>query len=247
MKKTLLIMAALIAICIGASQAQSIVMFDKGRPSKIIQIGVRAGFNTSNLATNYDKAFPDITWNHTQWRQGLTLGAVVDINLRNFFSIQSGLFYKSRGNDFHYLVNDNESLVALDGKWRGNYFEIPLLASLRLGVFELAQLQVDLGPYFATGFGGKVKYDVFETDTEDPLKPEISHKSVKADYFGDKGMVQRYDWGIKTGVGLLLLQHYYLGVHFNYSCRNVLKELDGAVKRPNGHNKAWTFTLGYNF
>ena len=115
-------MATLIAMCVTVSQAQSIVMFDKGHPSKVIQLGVRAGFNTSNLATNYDKAFPEITWNHTQWRQGLTLGAIVDINLRNFFSIQSGLFYKSRGNDFHYLVNDNENLVAIDGKWRGNYF-----------------------------------------------------------------------------------------------------------------------------
>ena len=246
MKKTIAIIMAAIALCVAPMQAQMTII-DKGRPSKLIQTGVRLGFNSANLATNYDKVFPSITWNHTQWRQGLSMGAIIDLNIRNFFAIQSGIYYKSVGNVYHYLINRNEELVAIDGKWRGNYFEVPVLASFRLGVPELAQLQFDLGPYFATGFGGKVKYDIYENTEDVPSQPQINRHKVKADYFGDHGMVHRFDWGVKFGGGLLVLQHYYIGAHYSYSCRNVLKDIDGGAKRPKGHNKLWTFTFGYNF
>ncbi len=75
--------AALLLIGISvSSQAQTLI--DYGVPAKLFQVGVRAGFNTSNLTTNYDDAFQDIKWNHNQWKGGFSAGMVVDINLRNF-------------------------------------------------------------------------------------------------------------------------------------------------------------------
>lgn len=81
MKKTItaIIAAAMLAIP-AASSAQALI--DTGTPSKVVQAGIRVGFNTSNLTTNYDEAFPEIAWNHTQWKQGFTIGAAVDINLK---------------------------------------------------------------------------------------------------------------------------------------------------------------------
>lgn len=228
-----------------SAHAQAII--DHGTPAKVVQAGFRIGFNTSNLTTNYDEVFPEIAWNHTQWRPGFTIGAAVDINLKNFFAIQSGLYFKSRNSDFRYLINE-QSLEAVDGHWGAYYFEIPLLLSFRLGVAELAQAQIDLGPYFATGFGGKCNYTVFSSDYSiaDGTSEVIASKG-KGDYFGDKGFANRFDWGLKFGLGFLVMQHYYIGAHYNFSCKNILKDVPDTAKRVKGHNKAWTFTVGYNF
>ena len=238
--------AALLLIGISvSSQAQTLI--DYGVPAKLFQVGVRAGFNASNLTTNYDDAFQDIKWNHNQWKGGFSAGMVVDINLRNFFTIQPGIFLDTRKSTYHYLVNSDNVLKAIDGQLTGNYIRIPILASLRLGVAELAQVQIDFGPYFAWGFGGANKYTVYGTSDTEPTAPQVIGRDFKSDCFGDKGMVQTYDWGLKMGLGVLVMQHYYIGAHYHFSCRNVLRELPQTEKHPDGHNKAWTFTLGYNF
>lgn len=113
MKKSIIgAIAALFSLLISVPvYAQTIL--DTGTPSKLVQIGVRAGFNTSNLSTNFDDAYPEIAWNHSQWRPGFSAGAVVDLNIRNFLAIESGLNFRSRNNSFHYLYNDNNSLMAM--------------------------------------------------------------------------------------------------------------------------------------
>lgn len=249
MRKIITLLTA-IAVAFSVNTASSQVLFDTGQPAKVLQLGVRMGFNSSNLSTNYDEIIPSLAWNHSQWKNGFNAGFVVDINFTNFFAIQPGIFFKSRNNDFHYLALDKDNLTAIEGNWGGKYFEIPILASLRLGVAELAQLQLDFGPYFATGFGGKVKSTVFTSDDANATGATVSYLS-KGDYFGDKGLVKRYDWGLKMGVGFLLMQHYYIGAHYSAGCRNILDEI---VSEPNifsgkekGKNKMWTFTLGYNF
>lgn len=240
-----IIATVLLVTCPTIAGAQTII--DHGTPAKVVQAGFRIGFNTSNLTTNYDEVFPEIAWNHSQWRPGFTVGVAVDINLTNYFAIQSGLYYKSRNSDFHYLIN-SATLEAVDGHWGGNYFEIPLLLSLRLGVAELAQAQIDLGPYFATGFGGKCEYTVYTSEYSilDGTSQVVAREG-KGDYFGDKGIANRFDWGLKFGLGFLVMQHYYIGAHYNFSCKNIMKDIPETHKRVSGHNKAWTFTLGYNF
>ncbi len=242
MKKSVFgFIAALFTLLLSAP-VHSQTILDTGMPSKLVQIGVRAGFNTSNLSTNFDEAYSEIAWNHSQWKPGFSAGAVVDLNIRNFLAIESGINFRSRNNSFHYLFNDNNALAAIDGKWGAYYFEIPLLLSLRLGVAELGQLHIDAGPYWATGFGGKCHYTYFREDFG-----TVASEKVNGDYFGTKGIANRSDWGFKFGFGILVMQHYYIGAHYNAGCSNVLKNDGEGVKKPVGHNKLWSFTLGYNF
>lgn len=242
MKKSV-IGAAVAVIAMGfgvAGHAQTII--DTGTPEKLVQVGVRMGFNTSNLSTNFDDAYPEIVWNHGQWRNGFSAGAVVDLNLKNYLAIESGLNFRSRNNSFHYLVDDTNQLTAVDGKWGGYYLEIPLLLSLRLGVAELGQVHVDAGPYWATGFGGKCHYTYISDVTG-----IVDTERAKGDYFGDKGIANRSDWGFKIGLGLLVMQHYYIGASYNAGCSNVLRKDADAARKLVGHNKVWTFSIGYNF
>lgn len=43
------------------------------------------------------------------------------------------------------------------------------------------------------------------------------------------------------GTGIQVLDHYYLGVHYEAGCTKVWKHSLA------GRNKAWTFTIGYDF
>ncbi len=241
-KIAICVVAALLSLTVAAPSSYSQTLLDTGMPSKLVQIGARMGFNTSNLSTNFDEAYPEIAWNHSQWGQGFAAGAVVDINLRNYIAIQSGLNFRSRNSSFHYLVNDANELTAIDGKWGGYYFEIPLLLSFRLGVAELGQLHIDAGPYWATGFGGKCHYTYFSE-----YAGSVVAEKAKGDYFGKNGIANRSDWGFKFGVGILVMQHYYIGAHYNAGARNIMRDTGDGVKKPSGHNKIWSFTVGYNF
>jgi hypothetical protein len=111
-----------------------------------------------------------------------------------------------------------------------------------MGVADLAQVQFDLGPYFSTGFGGSFKYTLTQENNG-----AVVNTKTKNDYFGDTGLANRYDWGIKLGVGMAVMRSYYIGVHYNMGCRNVLKDRADAQKTPSGHNKMWSFEVGYNF
>ena len=56
-------------------------------------------------------------------------------------------------------------------------------------------------------------------------------------YFDNR---KKFDFGFKMGTGLQVFDHYYLGIHYEAGACKVWKHY-------NGHNKAWSFTLGYNF
>lgn len=235
---------------IGAVKAQTI--FDTGEPAKILQFGVRVGFTSSNLTNNYDASSRDMKWKNQNWRNGFTFGGVVDINIRNYFAIQPGLFFVSRANTYNMLICNDNKMKLLEGKCNTNYWQVPILFSLRLGVAELAQLHIDVGPYFAYGFGGKNKYSIFgyEMANDGNLLPIIIRedgKEQEGDYFGENGIAQRYDSGIKFGVGVQAMGNFYVGVHYEYSLRNVLRDSERLNVRAKGHNKIWNFTVGYNF
>lgn len=245
----------IIALCVAVAaltglkgNAQTIL--DTGMPEKLFQFGVRLGFNSSNLTNNYNKVIPGIEWKDNRWRTGFNAGFVVDINFRNFFAIQPGVFIATRKNDYHLLYTYNNlytqasstqgnTLGAINGTQSTNYLQIPILASLRFGVPQLVQVHLDCGPYMAWGWGGNNKYKEFDSSTG-----ELVVKSEKQPYFGDStyALCKRYDYGLKTGVGVLAMQHFYVGAHYQYGLRNVMK--GRGVK---GHNKMWTFSLGYNF
>ena len=249
MKRIFIALCVAVAMLTGA-KANAQTIFDTGMPENLFQLGVRVGFNSSNLTNNYGKVVEGVEWKDNQWRTGFNAGVVVDINFRNFFAIQPGAFIYTRKNDYHLLyafdglytgggVGDRSHLGAINGTQSANFLQIPILASLRLGVPQLVQVHLDCGPYFAWGWGGSNKYKIFDTSTG-----QLEVVKEKQPYFGDStyALSERYDYGLKSGVGVMAMQHFYIGAHYQYGFRNVLK-----APGCKGHNKMWTFSVGYNF
>lgn len=126
-------------------------------PEKLFTFGVRAGVNTSNLSDNRSSAISDLKLARNQWKAGFTIGAVADINIRNFLVLQPGFFIQTRNHDYSYtMVGEGRDYWGnIEGNRSSSYIQIPILASLRKDFTEELQVQVDFGPYFMYGIGGE--------------------------------------------------------------------------------------------
>lgn len=231
MKKYLLTLA-LASAAVLSSSAQE--FFDTSDADQFLNFGVRVGLNTSNRTVANSSA---MLWNHNSWGTGFDAGVVADINIKNYISVQPGFFYQSRSGAFAYESlaygpDDDLSLAAVQlGKGREYLFTIPIVGSVHFNVLDELRWNVDFGPYFQF----KLK-STFDHQFEYPwvhASGVVYLSNVKT---------AKADVGLKIGTSLDIYKHYYVGVHYMAGLCHAWSP--GEV---GGHNKAWTFTIGYNF
>lgn len=208
--------------------------FSTDDADQLITYGARIGLNTSNRTISNTAA---TIWNQNAWGTGFDLGAVVNINIKNFISVQPGFFYESRSGSFAYQSSvysgvAEPTVLTQVGKGREYLFTIPVVGSLHFNVLDELRWNVDFGPYFQiklkSTFDGKFVYP----------QPTVSGA---IEYFDD-AKTSRCDLGLKMGTSLDIYQHYYVGVHYLAGLCHAW-----SPGRLGGHNKAWVFTIGYNF
>lgn len=233
----LTLVAAMTFLSAHAISAQQ--LFSAGIPDNLFTIGLRAGLNTSNQNVDHN-VFN--SWNVNSWGTGFELGAVVNINLRNFFTLQPGFFYESRSGNYAYdtvIVDSFEAdgtpltydLTQL-GHYRNYHFTIPVIAQLRMGLLPGAIWSVDVGPYFSWLIHSKHQEDVY-------YQP-IAIGNYAAPL--ERAHRRRYDFGLKIGTGINFLTHFYLGVHYKAGTMDVWD-----AEALGGRNKTWNITAGYDF
>lgn len=229
--------AICLAICPTIASAQ---FFDKSEAENFFGLGVRIGLNTSNIS-EYSKP-GDKTDNHSidSWGLGFNAGIVCDINFRNYLTIQPGFFFESRSNKysfFNYMTGASDQNGTGYGKTRNYSFKVPILASIRFNPASNIRWSIDFGPYFSFGLGGHDKGSAYTYSYINGI-PAIIQTSFDNGYFDSRN---KFDIGLKMGTGLQFFNHYYVGIHYEAGLKDPWKEYTG------GHNKAWTFTIGYDF
>lgn len=227
MRKRIIASAAILAT-IGVASGQSLI--DTGTPDNMFTVGVRAGLNASNI--NIDKeVFSE--WNVNSWGTGFELGAVVNVNLRNFFTLQPGFFYESRSGNYAYSGSQTLEDTRIDqmGHYRNYHFTIPVLAQLRMKLLPGAVWSVDVGPYFSWLIHSKHKNDIYYYE---PGTGGVAQKR--------EAERNRYDWGLEIGTGINFLTHFYAGLHYKTGMRDVWN-----TEYLGGRSKVWSFSVGYDF
>lgn len=208
-------------------------LIDTGEPTSIFSLGVRAGINTSvhTFGSNFFNQ-----WNVNSWGTGIDAGAIFDINLRQYLSIQPGFFFESRSGHYSYLttykdLNGDDAQYTQLGNYRGYYINIPILVSVRLNLSSNVKWLIEAGPYLQ-----------FKLHSSDNENVEVLTRPEEDAIVLEKASANSYDLGLKVGSGILVNNHYSFSIHYLAGGRDVWKApFDG------GKNKAWTFTLGYNF
>lgn len=212
--------------CLAASNTVKAQFLDTSKPDDFFRLGLRAGMNMSNVSAGGTQF--DI--NHDSWGSGFEGGIVADIAFRDWFAIQPGFFYQSRSNSYTHVLGLGASQEINIGHTLYYTFYIPVMFSARFNVTDRIRWSVEAGPYLSLGLG--------HNDTGITVTP-LTEERYDHGYFDNH---KRNQWGLKTGTGIEFNDHYYIGLHYMAGFGNAWK-LDGF----NGHNKAWTFTLGYNF
>lgn len=234
--KRLLLGAICALVSAGASASD---FFSTEECEELFTFGARIGVNTSNRTVK-SSAYPEC-YHHESWGTGFDIGAVVDLNIRNYISIQPGFFFESRNGNYtfmgsEFLNTENPSEIAQAGKRSSYNFTIPVLASLHFNLTDDVRWNVDAGPYIAFVLDSKLKNKYFVVDgpSETPL---FDRKAANVDF------------GFKMGTGLDILEHYYIGVHYMAGCVDAWKDRKiGTFKQSaGGVTKAWVFSIGYNF
>lgn len=202
---------------------------DTSEAEKMITLGARLGFNTSNSTRSGKNALTNLD----AWGTGFDAGVVVNLNLMNCLTVQPGFFFESRSHNYSYVQSSGSELIPYNvheyGHTRNTTFKVPVMGVFYLNPMEGLRWSFEFGPTFTFGLGGSDK-GTFE------IGPDS--KKFSDGYYDNRN---KFDFSLKMGTGVQVLDHYYLGIHYEAGCNKVWKH------GLSGRNKAWTFTIGYDF
>ena len=188
-------------------QAQS--LWDRSRPDDSMTFGIRAGMGFASTDMDYA----------TSVRNGFHIGATADWNIVKSLSLETGLFYTTKGFKSNF------------GKGETAFLQMPLLASYRIETPTGVQFHFNVGPYFAWGIGGTVDYQ--------PLDNTFTY-DYHQDSFGDKGFFRHFDMGLSGGAYIVLGKLLW-GLSYEYGLYDMAK-VYGKF-----HNRNVCVTVGYIF
>lgn len=213
MKKILLSLACVASVFSMSAQRASdseSTFFSSEKPEKLIHLGVRAGLNISN-----------ITDSDMDSKCGFVGGLSADFAIMESLYINSGLFFQMSG----CKLDEDGYKVTVSPM----YIKLPVMASYRYNFNESLQWQLNFGPYFAFGVGGKVK-------------TEYEGEDYKVDFFGDDEDQfggKRFDMGLGVGTGITWNKIFF-GIEYDFGMTKVVKDAKGK-------NSNFSISLGYNF
>lgn len=238
MKKTLLTIF-LAAATFGASAAD---FFSTAESEQFFSIGARIGVNTSNRTMD-NNSLPNC-YHNEGWGTGFELGAVANLNIRDYLTIQPGFFFESRSGRFTATGDPDGAglgmggfVASRSGKRNSYNFTVPVMALVNFNVTDELRWSVEAGPYVAFVLGSKMKTEAAITESASGLTLPLPDKAAGVDF------------GFKLGTSLQLYSHWYAGVHYMAGCVGAWKDLTvgNMQKSYGGVTKAWTFTIGYDF
>lgn len=232
MKKILFCLISLFAFW-NSGQSYAQPFFDTSDAPVFFSLSGRIGFNTSN------RTFPSghyNLWNHNSWGTGFNIGALANLNFKEFLSLQPGIFFESRSGDYAYLTDyldysgKDQSHYEM-GHLRAYYFTIPVMGVVKFNLAENIKLMGEFGPYFQVCLKETGQNNIAVLYRE----PQNNKYSL---YIASH---RAFDIGLKMGTGLRFYDHYYVGVHYLAGMCNVWRKPAG------GKNKSWQFSIGYDF
>lgn len=210
MKRNLKLTVTICLICLFANnQAQ-------------VKFGPKVGMNISDFKSK-NMNFQSLT--------GFHIGGIVEIEISEAFSFQSGILYSTKGAVDNLNFNNKE----IERKFAPNYLEIPFNAMYKYNIGKVAVLGF-AGPYTAYAIAGKADRIGVSIETGDVKKTEEDIK------FGSNDE-ETYpnDFGLNFGVGMEV-KNIQLTLQYGLGFINLIN-YDGSELK----NRVLGFSVAYMF
>ncbi len=196
MKKILLCLLALAAGLTAFGQNES-------------SFGVRAGLNVANL--HLSAGGPERVAGLARLLScGLCLSAARAAGASLYF--ETGLYLSGRGAS----VTAGDLDLGVEGKAKFNmlYLQVPAVVSWHFNIKSVS-IQPAAGVYYGFGIHGKLKGDAAKVDLFKEISVPVEDGSVEGQMF------KRSDFGLRFGVGVTVMKHYYAGVGYDLGLLNI--------------------------
>ena len=227
------ILLLLISISLGLQGTCAQEFFSTEEAPVFFNLGARIGFNTSN------RTFPSgyfNEWNDNSWGTGFNIGAIANLNFKDYLSLQPGIFFESRSGNYSYFTSyydwyNKEQIHYELGHRRSYYITVPIMGIVKFNLSSQIKWLVELGPYIQFNLKDSGQNNVY-----------VLYRPVQSSFY-DYYVAEHnsFDAGLKIGTAIKVMEHYYLGIHY-------LAGFCKAWEKPQGgKNKSWAFTLGYDF
>lgn len=193
-----------------------------------INWSVKAGIGMGNIIGNSVES-PKVTLAYK-------LGAALECPFDKVWSLQTGMFFVSKGTNHTIVEMDGYSAQA---QVNALYLELPLMAAARFSIDRNTRIVVSAGPYCAWGIGGKTKALGYSWSSSS--RPDWdSGNVIKMNTFADEGLdLRRLDYGVGGGISVEY-QHYIIGIDGQFGLCKLKKELEAK-------NLTGFVTVGYKF
>ena len=243
MRKFILPLAVILSVSF-VNEAKAADFMSTGTPSKIISIGARFGLNSSGHKMDLGSYSDNVS---VDQGTGWMIGGVVDLNVRDFFSVQPGFFYENRSYGYTVIRHDEAAQILENeiGDTRYNMFTIPVLAVFRFNLSSHVQWNVAAGPYFGFALGNgsdnveHIKLKVGNNESASSYR----HEEFSRDFYGgEQWQHKSFDWGLKVGTGIRIFKHYSFSIYYMNGFKDLSADRDWTLK-----NRSWNFTIGYDF
>lgn len=241
-----LAMGAFVASAQGSGKSP--VFFSSEKADRGVTFGIRAGFNFANASVEADHKVYE-----TSSRTAFHVGIVADIPIVKSLYVQPGFYLQSKGAKYEHIYRDDYAGSGYELTGSPLYLQIPILLSYRCDFSDAVQLQVNFGPYFAYGVGGKLKYENWDEDDSNTFSYNyFGNDLFETDSYYDEEppfTFNRFDCGLQIGAGVTFAKHYYVGFSYEFGLTNGIEinreyrsYTDMSLKNSN-----WMLGIGYNF
>lgn len=195
--------------------------------------GVKAGVNFSNMvAKDNDRTYSD-NYNNSI---GYHLGVTVESPITDLVSVESGLFYTTKGYNTTATATILGVTTKTDFRYDVNYIEIPVLAKVNYDVGG-AVIFATAGPYLGYGLNGKLKSDITIGSTTTTSTVDLEWGDT------DDDDSKRVDYGLSVGAGVKV-NSVVVGVNYGMGLANLAPVSDNGYRV---NNRVIGISVGFAF
>lgn len=202
--------------------AATLLLIVSNNVSAQISLGVKAGFNTTNIATtgNGGKQFPNIDDKVT--KPGFNVGLFADFLLNNNVSIETGANAEMKGFAINNEYRMGNYVEKNRIKYNLLYVTVPIDIRLNFGRFYFLA-----GPYFGVAAAGKYKKNTDANGDNIKVKDDLRFGDEEMALFNEGDHFRRADAGVGLAIGCEIIRNFGLRLGYDAGLLNI---------QPSGNN-----------